>query len=108
MVAQLPEAPGDAARDRAGRELEGVADRAVALVAGEEAVEDLPARLRQPRDRLVHSERLVQIGQDRLLICRQHVVRRPLAALRGDAVEAEPARELADPRLDGGVVAERV
>src|SRR2546426_4770007 len=40
-VAKLVEAAGDAARDRPGRQLERLADRAVALVAGEEAVQDL-------------------------------------------------------------------
>src|SRR5687767_4817907 len=42
---QLSEATRDAARNRPGRELEGLPDRLVALVAREEAVEDLLAVL---------------------------------------------------------------
>ena len=45
------EAAGDPARDRAGRDVERLADRAVALVAGEEAVEDLAALRSESRSR---------------------------------------------------------
>ena len=44
------EAPRDPARDRARRQIERLADRAIALVPGEEAVEDLAALAREPAE----------------------------------------------------------
>jgi hypothetical protein len=109
-LAELVEAPGDAAGDRPRRKLERLADRAIALVPGEEAVEDLAAMLGQIRQRLVDVERLFELGED--------VVRRRLRQLLGiggelpragaQAVDAETAGELRDPGADCLVVAERV
>ena len=60
---QLDETPGDAARDRPGGKLERLADRPVALVACEEAVEDLAAVLREPGQRVMDVEGLLQLGE---------------------------------------------
>ena len=49
LVAEASETARDAARDRPGRDVELVRDRLVALVAGEEAVEDVLARVRRAR-----------------------------------------------------------
>src|SRR5256885_6180193 len=67
LLAQLDEAAGYSAGDRAGRQFERLADRAIGLVAGEEAVEDLPAILGQARHGVVDVERLVD-PSDRLLV----------------------------------------
>src|SRR6185503_12260483 len=58
--AKFCETARDAAGDRAGRDLEDLADRLVALVAGEKAVEDLLAGLRELAQRLADAERLVE------------------------------------------------
>ena len=47
LGSQFHEAAGDPARDRAGRQVERLADALVALVTGEEAVEDLAAVARE-------------------------------------------------------------
>src|SRR5262249_47290872 len=108
-VAELDEAARDPARDRAGRQLERIADRAVALVACEEAVEDLPAVLGQLPHRLVDRERLVERA-DALLVGEAVLERfgRALARARADRVDAEPARELREPGPQRLVVAEAV
>src|SRR6188472_4016450 len=59
VVPQFRQAAGDSARDRAGGKLECVADRPIALVPREEAVEDFLAVLGQRRERLVDVERLL-------------------------------------------------
>src|SRR4029079_5793071 len=64
VVAQFRQAAGDSARDRAGGRVARVAYRAVALVTGEEPVEDLLAVLRQRRERLVDVERLLELPED--------------------------------------------
>src|SRR6478735_4629108 len=58
-VPEAREAAGNPARDRAGRELELRADRAVALVAAEEAIEDLVALTPGPVECGMHRQRLV-------------------------------------------------
>ena len=60
LRAQLTEAARDPARDRPGREIEGLADRPVALVAGEKAVEDLAAAAGKGAQSVVHVESLVE------------------------------------------------
>src|SRR5207249_4519861 len=86
-----------AACDRAGREVKRLADRAIALVAREEAVEDLPAVLRERRQRLVDRERLVERVQR--LIQRPFLDRlgRLLAPAGPQPVNAQPARQLREP-----------
>src|SRR4051812_12770654 len=108
VVAKLAEAARDPAGDRPGGELELIADRPVALVAREEAVEHLAARLWQPRQRLLHREGLVEVGNDRLVVSRDDFLRRLLAPLVGEAVEAQPPSQLCDPRPHRRVVPERV
>src|SRR5205807_2810681 len=63
---QLVQAARDPARDRPRRQIERLADRAVALVVGEEAIEDLAAVLGHRRHGLVNGERLVEL-RDRLV-----------------------------------------
>src|SRR5690349_24324890 len=62
-ISKLVEAAREAAGDRPGREAQRVPDSAVALVAGEEAVEDLLAVLRQLGHRVVHVEGVLERGQ---------------------------------------------
>ena len=57
------ETPRNPACNRARRQVEVVRDRLVALVAGEEAVEDLLARLRQGGEHLADGQGLVELGQ---------------------------------------------
>src|SRR5262249_53554860 len=104
---QLFQTPRDAAGDRPGRQLQRLADRAVALVAGEEAVEDLLAAFRQRRHRLPHRERLVELGDPIVDSGRLDVLayRFPGSA---KAVDARSPCELRDPRPNGAVVAETV
>src|SRR5207249_2881234 len=94
---QLPEAARDAARDRPGRQLERVADRPVALVAAEEALEDLPARVADRLQGGAHRQRLVQRRQGLVHPRRLEIVelRGPFAPAAAQAVDAEPPRQLA-------------
>src|SRR6266496_2938499 len=110
LVAKLDQAAGDAAGDRAGGQLEGLADRPIGLVTREEAVENLAAGLGQAGHRVVHVERLVD-PRDRVLVW----IRRQLAVLgyllaraRSEPVEADTTRQLGDPRLDRLVATEGV
>src|SRR6476660_4482266 len=110
FLAQLDETAGNAAGDRAGGQFERFADRAIGLVAGEEAVEDLPAVLGQARHRVVNVERLVDPA-DRVLvrICRKLAfVGRLLAGARSQAVDADASGQLGDPGLDRLVATKRV
>src|SRR6185312_1908028 len=109
-LTQPAEAPGDAARDRSGREIEGLADGAVALVAGEEAVEDLPAVPGCGGEGLVDGERVLEHGQGFLRPdeIELPVRGRALARTGAQAVDAQPSRELGEPRSDRGVVAQLV
>src|SRR6266566_340947 len=110
LLAQLDEAAGNAAGDRAGGQFEGLADRAVRLVPREEAVEDLLAVLGQARHRVVDVERLVD-PPDRVLvgICRELAfVGRLFTRARSQPVNADASGQLGDPGLDRLVAAERV
>src|SRR5207302_976282 len=106
QVTKFSKAPGDAAGDGAGGQSQRRPDRGVALVAPEEPVEDVPARLAHRLQRLLHAERLVQLVE-RVVDSR---VRRVgidrLASACADAVDAEPPRQLRDPRPDGIVAAQ--
>src|SRR6266516_688526 len=110
LLADLDQAAGDTARNRPRGQLERFADRAIGLVTGEEAVEDLPAVLGQARHRVVDVEGFVD-PRDRVFVR----VRRQLALLgcllaraRAQPVDAGAAGQLRDPGLDRLVVAERV
>src|SRR5205085_11254872 len=100
-VLQLDEAARDPAGDRPGGELERVADRLVALVAREEAVEDLAAVPAEPAEGVADVEGLVQalelfvgLGGLRLLVDRD------LAARAAQRVDAEPPCQLGEPGPD--------
>ena len=84
-----------------------VGDRPVALVAREEAVEHLLARLRQLGERLAHGERLLDVAQRRSRPPRSTSSASGHRA-RSDRVEAQPPRQLRDPGPERGVVAEGV
>src|SRR5438105_12393491 len=110
FFAQLDEATGNTAGDRAGGQLERFADRPVGLVAREETVEDLPAVLGQARHRVVDVERLVD-PRERILVR----VRLQLGFVgclfpraRSQAVDADAPGELGDPRLNRFVASQRV
>src|ERR671918_1300782 len=105
--AQAGQAAGDAAGDRPRRDPECRTDGVVALVAGEEAVEDLAAVLREAGHRLVDGEGLVQRLHG-LVGAAGHRLRVDdlLAGARADPVDARAARELADPGPDRLVGAE--
>src|SRR5205809_1559742 len=107
LLAELAEAARDAARDRPGGQVERLADRPVALVPCEEAVEDLAALRRERVERLVDRERVVE-GLEYVLGAELELLHGRLARLAGEPVEAQPARQLADPRPDGAVAAQRV
>src|SRR5262249_12312362 len=85
-LTELAEAARDPARDRPGRDPELLADRPVALVAAEEAVEHLLALLRELAERLAHGERLVEVLH-RLLDAGRLEIGRLVTARRG-----QPAR----------------
>jgi hypothetical protein len=104
--AQLGQAARDPARDRARRQVELLADRAVALVPGEEAVEDLPAVLGQLGQELAHHPGLLE-PLDRLVrLAAVDLLHRLDAARVAQAVEAAAPRQLRDPRPHGVVLAE--
>src|SRR6478672_7141175 len=110
LLTQLDEAAGNAARDRARGQFEGLADRAIGLVASEEAVEDLPAVLGQPRHGVMDVERLVD-PCDRVLVRingELAFVGRILPRARSQPVNADASGQLGDPRLDRLVAAQRV
>src|SRR5207245_10292874 len=97
----LDEAARDAARDRAGRQVENLADRPVALVAGEEAVEEIRARIAEGRQRLPDVQREIELREG--LGCAElDVLRRLDAGALAQAVDAQIPRELREPRTDGG------
>src|SRR5439155_8296777 len=101
------EAAGDPARNRPRRDRERLADRVVALVACEEAIENLATALGQRVQRIVHGERVIE-AQERLVDPRrlELVAARLLAPARPEAVDAAATRELGEPRPDRLVVAE--
>jgi hypothetical protein len=106
---KLVQTAGDPAGDGAGREAEGVADRAVALVPGEEPVEDLAAVLRQRGERPVDVEGLLQLREDVLRgLVGELLLAGLLPGAGTEAVDAEAAGELRDPGAQRLVVAERV
>src|SRR6266403_5134749 len=99
LLAQLDEAAGNAAGDRAGGQFEGFADCPIRLVAREEAVENLPAVVRQTGHRVVDVEGVVDPA-DRVLvrIYREIAfVGRLLARARSQPVDADASGELSDP-----------
>src|SRR5919198_1093909 len=109
QLAKASQAPGDAAGDRPRREIEGLADGLVALVAREEAVKDLAAVLRRGGERLVDRQRLVEQGERLLAAGEQLLVGDGALARAGpQPVDAEPARQLGEPGAEGGVVPELV
>src|SRR6266850_1728709 len=110
LLTQLDEAPGNAARDRAGGQFERLAARPIGLVAGEEAVEDLPAVLGQTRHRVVDVERLVDPSERVLVRIYRKLafVGRLLAGARSQPVDADASGQLSDPGLDRFVAAKRV
>src|SRR3954463_10865736 len=67
LVFQLDQTAGNTACNRPGGQLQRLADRAVALVPREEAVENLAAVFRQADHRIVHVERLVEPREDVLI-----------------------------------------
>src|SRR4051794_5837425 len=103
------QAARDARGDRARRQGERLADRPVALVAREEAVEDLLAVLRQAGGRPPGPPRLLDLLQPVVERGGGHRLRQRLGRPGGaQAVDAQAAGELAEPRPDGGVVAQAV
>src|SRR5581483_7911187 len=102
-LTQLAEAARDPAGDRAGRDPERLADRPVALVPAEEAVEHLPALRRERGKRLAHLECLVE-HLDRLV---GGLESGGLLAPRGNSVEADAPRQLGDPGPERLRVAQR-
>src|SRR5205823_14965038 len=110
LFAQLDETARDAAGDRAGGQLERLADRAIGLVAREEAVEDLAAVLAQTGHRVVDVKSVID-PCDRIFVRIRRelaLVGRVLARARPQAVDTDAARQLSDPGLDRLVAAERV
>ena len=92
-----------------GGQVERLADRAVALVPGEEAVEDLPAVSGELLERSCGPpapRRASRAASSTSL--RLDVLLGDLAAAGAEAVDAASARQLRDPRPDRGVVAQPV
>ena len=78
--------------------------QAIALVAGEEAVEDLAAVARKRRERLVDVEGFVE-RRDRVVDARRlGDLARLLACAGADRVQAQPSRQLGQPGPDRRVV----
>ena len=90
------------------RELERLADRAVALVPGEEAVEDLAAVAGERPQPLVHVERLVEPLDRRVGASARRLLGRLLARAGAQPVDAGVPGQLREPGPDRGVVAQRV
>src|SRR5919106_2612301 len=108
-LTEFSQAPGDAARDRAGGDVERPTDRLVALVLREEAVEDLPAVLRKRCERLVNGERLVEQLHGLVDVVRSQLLAGELLPAAGaQPVDAEAAGELSDPGPDRLIVAKAV
>src|SRR5260221_7975352 len=105
---QLVETARDSARDRARGELERFADRAVALVLREEAVEDLAAVVRHRGHGVVDCHRLVELRQRLVEVARLDLLHGGLTSVRGEAVDARPARHLGEPRAERLVVPQAV
>src|SRR6476469_9454503 len=101
---QFLEAARDSARNRARGQVERLADRAVALVVGEEAVEDLATVVGHRRHRLVNRERLVELRERLVEVAGLHVLRRHLPAVQADPVDARPPRQLCEPGPERVVV----
>src|SRR6185503_6794282 len=104
---EFPQAARDPARDRPGRNVEGLADHPVALVAAEEPVQDLGAVLRKVLQRLVDHQRLVdalELVAGSLDL--EDLLDRRLAGARTEAVDAQPPGRRGDPGAQRGVVAQ--
>src|SRR5207244_2006951 len=95
---QFVETARDAARDRACGQVELLADRAVALVAGEEPVEHVAARLADLLERLPDRERLVERLEHLVDAVRLELLDRRLTGRLADPVDAEPPCQLRGPR----------
>ena len=105
---QFLETAGDAACDRAGGQVERGADRLVALVAGEESIEDVGARLTQRAERLVDVERLLDVGEPVGPDPRARLRLGGILACAAEPVDAGAAGELADPGTYRRVVPQAV
>src|SRR5690606_13915044 len=92
FLAQGGQGPGDTAGDRAGRQPERLGDRLVALVAGEEAVQDLLLVLGEAGQRLTHDQRLVDGGERLVVGAVVHGVGRRLVAGPSQPVQRGVAR----------------
>src|SRR3954447_9178986 len=94
---QLDEAARDPARDRARRKIQSLADVPVALVAGEEAVEDLLAVVRKRGERVVDVQGLVELGDCVIRAGRLGKLLGRLAGAGTNRVETQAARHLREP-----------
>ena len=108
FLAQFAEAPRDPARDRPGGQIESFADDAVALVAREEAVEDLAAVRRERLQPLVDVQCLVEALDLAVDLVGERLLGRLLARAGAEPVDASVSRQLGEPGSDRGVVAQRV
>src|SRR5436190_11933707 len=97
LSTQLDEAARDAAGDRAGRQLEPVADRPVALVTAEEPVKEVRARFAQAVERPAHRDRKVELGKGLVHLAWLDVFRRLDACCLPKPVNAQVARQLREP-----------
>src|SRR5436305_781579 len=110
FYAQLSEAARDAACDRSLRDVERSADRRVALVAREEAVEDLRAVLRKVGERGADGQSLLEAVElvvgSRLDALELGDVEDRLARRGAQPVDRYAPRQLGEPRPDRAVVAQ--
>src|SRR5690349_3165848 len=109
LPTEFRKAARDPAGDRARRQIQRIPDGAIALVAREEAVQDLGAMLRQRPHRLVDGHRLVELGQ---AVVGPGVLERLLDELFATAaaqlVDAQAPSQGRDPGPDRRVVAQVV
>src|SRR5258708_7040599 len=82
------------------RKVEVVADLAVAVVAGEEAVEELAARVSELVERFLHGERFVDLLDRSFEPIVEDILGRLLSSRGGKAIETHAAGQLADPGPD--------
>src|SRR4051812_19812440 len=103
---QLVQTARDPARDRPRGKVERLADRAVALVASEEAVEDVAAVAGHGGHRIVDGERFVEPRERLVDVARLDLGHRRLTRARPEMVDAGAARQLREPWPEGAVLAQ--
>src|SRR5438552_5460903 len=107
LLPELGQTAGKPARDRPGRQFELLADRLVALITTEEAVEQIGTGIAELVQGLADGHRVVELGKGVVEAGRrQLLIGRLRTCCLAQAIKAEVPGQLGQPGLDRRVVAQ--